>query len=437
MLRRIVLIAAASSLVAGLAFPPVAASASTGPVTTSHPKAGTLDGDTDVKVKDVNSSSFESDGPYAVGTYTLNMSVTDANGVTYSTPVDIWYPARKVRSATAVAASYDVSEWLPPSLLAVINASPQSQALAALASYTEGAYKYARTKTKKGVFVGTVPEPRSGRFPLVLFSHGYAGFRDQSTYLTTHLASWGFVVAAPDQQTRVLTTVLGATPLTTDPNSDVTELLDTVKLFTDGHGGLAQDITDPTRVVAFGHSAGGSTVERLASYLTAEQGTSSFLKGFIGMAGADFSGLPSETPPYNTVPSMPGVLVGGSNDQVVLPATLQSAYSELTGPRRYIELTGAGHLVFSDLCQIDPGQGGLTALATALGITLTGGLKTLATDGCFPPDTPVTTDWPIVDQIVVASVRQMLGFDTSDAGDANLVNDDPTLVSTDTVSALP
>jgi hypothetical protein len=31
----------------------------------------------------------------------------------------------------------------------------------------------------------------------------------------------------------------------------------------------------------------------------------------------------------------------------------------------------------------------------------------------------------------------MLGFDTSDARDANLVNDDPTLVSTDTVSALP
>ena len=37
-----------------------------------------------------------------------------------------------------------------------------------------------------------------GRFPLVLFSHGFASFRTQSSFLTTHLASWGFVVISPD-----------------------------------------------------------------------------------------------------------------------------------------------------------------------------------------------------------------------------------------------
>ncbi len=37
-------------------------------------------------------------------------------------------------------------------------------------------------------------EPR----PLIAFSHGNAGLRQQSTFLTTHLASWGFVVVAPD-----------------------------------------------------------------------------------------------------------------------------------------------------------------------------------------------------------------------------------------------
>lgn len=35
-------------------------------------------------------------------------------------------------------------------------------------------------------------------FPLILFSHGNSGSRHQSTFLTTHLASWGHVVAAPD-----------------------------------------------------------------------------------------------------------------------------------------------------------------------------------------------------------------------------------------------
>lgn len=419
---------------------PSAGAATRGPAATRVGgvlRRGNLDGDTYVKVADLGSSTFETDGPYAVGTYSLNLSVTDANDKTYTTTVDVWYPSRRPSSPTSVLASYDVSSWLPPSLLALVNANPQSQALARQATYTEDAYRFSRTKTRKGVVTGTVPKPAAGRFPLVVFSHGFAGFRDQSTYLTTHLASWGFVVAAPDQQSRVLTTVLGSPSPTTDPNADVTELLDTIKLFTDGVGGTAQAITDPTHVIAFGHSAGGSTVERLASYLTAEQGSSSILKGFIGMAGADFSGLSSETAPYNTVPSMPGVLVGGASDQVVAPGTLQTAYSELTGARRYIELTGAGHLVFSDLCQIAPGQGGLTVLAKALGITLTGSLQLLATDGCFPPDIPVTTDWPLVDQIVVASARQMLGFDATDAGDATLAADDPSLVTVDTSAALP
>ncbi len=39
--------------------------------------------------------------------------------------------------------------------------------------------------------------PRAGRFPLVLMAHGFGGSRLNYTYLTSHLASWGFVVAAP------------------------------------------------------------------------------------------------------------------------------------------------------------------------------------------------------------------------------------------------
>ncbi len=447
MRRRLMLVLAASCLLATVALPPLSASAHSAPkARASTVKAaaaagtgrkGVLNGDSYVKVADLNASTFEPDGPFAVGTYTLTMPVTDANGVTYSTKVEVWYPARRPTSLTAVPATYNVSQWLPPSLLTLINASPQSQALAKMATFTEDAFQYSHAKTRKGVTKGGTPVPVKGLFPLVLFSHGYSGFRDQSTYLTTHLASWGFVVAAPDQQDRVLTTVVGAPPLTTDPNSDVTELLDTVKLFDDGQGGVAQGITDPTHVVAFGHSAGGSTVERLASYYTATQGSSSILKGFIGMAGSDFNGLSSLAPPYNTVPAMAGLFVGGTNDQVVAPGTLQGAYTALTGQRRYIELTGAGHLVFSDLCQIDPGQGGLTVLATALGIQLSGNLKLLATDGCFAPDVPVTTDWPLVDQIVVAGTRQMLGIDSTDAGLANLAADNPTLVTTDTDSPLP
>jgi pimeloyl-ACP methyl ester carboxylesterase len=40
--------------------------------------------------------------------------------------------------------------------------------------------------------------PASGAFPLVVFSHGMAGHRRQSTFVCTHLASHGYVVASPD-----------------------------------------------------------------------------------------------------------------------------------------------------------------------------------------------------------------------------------------------
>src|SRR6185436_18311173 len=39
---------------------------------------------------------------------------------------------------------------------------------------------------------------RRGRYPLVIVAHGNCGFRLNYEYLTVHLASRGFVVAAPD-----------------------------------------------------------------------------------------------------------------------------------------------------------------------------------------------------------------------------------------------
>ncbi len=44
--------------------------------------------------------------------------------------------------------------------------------------------------------IGLAPNPSPA--PLIAFSHGNSGMRQQSTFLTTHLASWGFVVVAPD-----------------------------------------------------------------------------------------------------------------------------------------------------------------------------------------------------------------------------------------------
>lgn len=41
-------------------------------------------------------------------------------------------------------------------------------------------------------------EPRAGSFPYVINMHGWAGFRVEFTYLSTHLASHGYLVVSPD-----------------------------------------------------------------------------------------------------------------------------------------------------------------------------------------------------------------------------------------------
>ena len=45
-----------------------------------------------------------------------------------------------------------------------------------------------------------VPASADGPFPYVVYAHGFAAYPSVSSGLTSHLASWGFVVASPALQ---------------------------------------------------------------------------------------------------------------------------------------------------------------------------------------------------------------------------------------------
>ncbi|HLY39201.1 MAG TPA: hypothetical protein VKU61_14245 [Candidatus Binatia bacterium] len=108
---------------------------------------------------------------------------------------------------------------------------------------------------------------RHGRYPLVAFSHGYGGHRRQSTFLCTHLASHGYVVAAVDHTGNTILDVMqmilalqsGARPRSTDPSefiglrpADVSFAIDSVLADFAAH-------VDAERVGMAGHSFGGWT----------------------------------------------------------------------------------------------------------------------------------------------------------------------------------
>ena len=353
-------------------------------------------GDTVPAVTDLGPTSFSNPGPYAVGESTLKLKTNKA-------PVEVWYPATPESVVGKPEASYDMVTWLPDFLKKIL---PEGFSL----TYPSGGVR--------GVPVA------DGTFPLVVFSHGYAGFRDQSSFLAAWLASWGFVVAAPDQHSRDLTAVLGQ-KAPGKATTDIGDLRTTITLM------RTQDATsgkrffehiDMKKVAAVGHSAGAAAVEALAAVDPRVDTFVSMAGASVGAFGQDKGGA------FNKLPTVPGMIMAATDDGVVDSGGLVKAYAKLKEPKRLVTV-GGGHHAFSDLCEVGAAQGGLLAVAEAVHFPISDKLKALASDGCFPPALPPTEAWPAIRQAVVAQLRHVFGFDTSTAGLDGLVEAFPGVVA--------
>ncbi len=377
---------------------PTAAAASSS--SQSVPGTTVVKGVTVPTVTHLGPATFTKPGPLGVGEATLMLPTNGA-------PVEVWYPATTASVSGKPVESYDVGTWLPPVLQKLI---PPGFTV----SYPSGG-------------VSGVPVA-PGRYPLVVFSHGFAGFRDQSTFLTAWLASWGFVVAAPDHQSRDLTEVLGGPKGTT---TDVQDLQATISFMAAQNRSPTSPFhghVDTGLVGAVGHSAGGAAVEALAA-------TDRRVTTFVGLAGATVGAFgQKKSGPASKVPRKPGMLMSGLSDHVVPVAGMVRAYGRLDSPKRLILLKGAGHLVFADLCEVGAGQGGLLSIAAALKVPVPSQLTPLATDGCQAPDTAPPTEWPVIRQAVTAQLRHVFGFDSSDAGLARLRPAYPDIVAVNRAS---
>jgi dienelactone hydrolase len=318
-------------------------------------------------------TAFAPDGPYRPGVVYETTPEGDTVVITY--PVD--------PSATVGRATYtiDLLRWFTGSPTAPIPA---------------GLPKTLPTTLATDAYMG-VPISAKGPFPVVLFSHGYGGYPEQSSFLTDHLATWGFVIVAPDHRSRDLKAeVSGTTEKGPHDITDLRQALTLVKRMNATPGTLLTGKLDLTRVASLGHSAGGGAAITLAG--------DNDIRTYIGLAPGQ------GTPP----PSKPGLIMQGTSDKIVNPKDTLKLYARLKSPKRLVLIDDAGHNVFADACTIGAAQGGLVSFVKTL--HLPPSFEAIATDGCTAPDISPPTAWPLVDQVVTAQLRFGLGIDATPVG---------------------
>lgn len=233
-------------------------------------------------------------------------------------------------------------------------------------------------------------EPRlpDDPYPVVLFSHGFGGMRTQSLDYAAHLASRGYVVVAVDHPGRMANDLL---PCVFDPPLDDCDLsgvgedpapedLDDAIVWLQEQQGDESSFLferlDLDTLGLSGHSAGGQTTATYGSEDTR-------FKALLVMGNL--------TTPTRAAPTL---LMGGtcdvylaSSDAGALTATpeanLTAARAAITDGR-VARFTAAGHLIFSDLCELELSTFIDDRLANREDVNATyiDMLRQLASDGC-------------------------------------------------------
>jgi predicted dienelactone hydrolase len=202
--------------------------------------------------------------------------------------------------------------------------------------------------------------PAGGEFPLVLFSHGYGGHRRQSTFLCTHLASHGYVVAATDHTGNTIRDVLEQMVATRTGRpipdfvgallefarqrpADASWLIDRVL---DGTAGDVADRVDAERIGIAGHSFGGWTTLTT----TAREPRVRAALALAPAGGA--SPLPADhlerTIELDWDRDVPTLFVVAERDSLLPLDGMRDMYRRTRGPKRMVVLQNADHLHFCD-----------------------------------------------------------------------------------------
>jgi dienelactone hydrolase len=239
--------------------------------------------------------------------------------------------------------------------------------------------------------------PALGPFPVVLFSHGYGAQPLTNATLEANLASWGFVVIAPDHTERDRYALLTNHASTNDARDAAVLHAAMIAAAGDPAVGPYMDLD---KIAAVGYSQGGGTALAALGQLD------------VGAAVAWAS-----TAPTIAVAAKPVMLIGSQHDLEFGTSFQRGIYARLKGRRALVLLGGgAGHATFADQCEGLHASGTLLPGDDVRDTDNPGGLLELAQNGCFPDEVDPAVAWPVITHFTVAFLRSALGVDTQPVG---------------------
>ena len=252
-------------------------------------------------------------GPYPVGVRTVHLDYTSDDYV------DVWYPADPEALSDSHTEKASVASYVDPRLLQTL---PEEVA----DSFDTGQYRDA--------------VPAEGSFPVIVDGHAVIQSNRAYSFITSHLASWGFVVVSveyPSQQKKSFSSFLGVYlhgSIHGQHTDDIVDSLYAVKA-------VKGDTADTSRVGVIGHGYGTRTA--LSALALPQIST-----GVFWSSPRESAAWPNFTFPGG---SEPVTLIGLGDDTLVPEESVRALYESLWGPRTYFVIEGAGANTMSDFCR--------------------------------------------------------------------------------------
>lgn len=322
--------------------------------------------------------SFREAGPWAAGVTTLPLG---------DRLVEVWYPADQavLDSDQLAADQYFIRDFISPIFDQLLpdDINPP---------FVTNAYR-------------DVPASADGPFPLLLFAHGAASYRLQSTFLTSHLATWGFVVASVDYLERGLS----AASFGPGPEMEIADeilsamVVDLIATENETSGSLLEGRVSTDEVGITGHSAGGGTSIDFAQ----DPRVIAYAPLSAGIFGEDDD---------RVLPDKPSLWLTGDIDGIVTLDRVEDAFERASPPARLVVLEDMGHLGPSEICAIGTRGGGVIQLALDGGLALDESFIRLGTDGCQDEAVSPADGWIPIRHFVTAFFRDAFDLDGGPIG---------------------